>query len=104
MDISYLIIIGARKSKDDILNALVQNGGHAITSYYGRGAVQANEFLQILGLVAEQNKIIITAILKTENAKNMIALLDEEFNFNKFNTGIAFTIPVESGKKGEKQL
>ena len=38
---------------------------------------------------------MISCLLKTERAKELIALLCKEYRFDKPNTGIAFGVPVE---------
>ena len=49
----------------------------------------------MFGLVPEENKVVITCLLPSEKSDALLDMLVEKFNFDKPNTGIAFTIPVE---------
>lgn len=93
--IVFFTLIAGRKQKDALLNALSASGLKLINTMYGKGTVQANYLQNVLGLVPEENKIIITGLMKLENADRVFDLLVRKFEFNKPNTGIAFTIPIE---------
>ena len=62
---------------------------------YGKGSVKANSFADIFGFVPEENKVIITSLLLSDKSDALIETLNEEFSFNKPNTGIAFSVCIE---------
>ena len=93
--LEYFFIISARKKKDELVSLLLQNGARAVKTMYGKGSVKSNAFKDVFGFVPEENKIIITSILPSEKAAVLIEILDNEYNFDKPNTGIAYTVPIE---------
>ena len=90
-----LIIVAKPKLKEKISTLLIENGGHSINTVYGHGSVSKSILAQAFGLEAEQKKVIISCLIKTESAKNLIDILYTEYNFNKPNSGVAFTLPVD---------
>lgn len=93
--IVFLMLIAGRKQKDALLDALTEAGGKLIKTVYGRGSVKSSYLKDMLGLVPEENKVVITCLLSGEKADAALEMLVKKFNFDKPNTGIAFTIPVE---------
>lgn len=93
--IEFLVLIAGRKQRDALLAELPGMGLKIINSMYGNGTVQASYLQNVLGLIPEENKIIITGVMRCENSDAIFKLLIEKFNFNMPNTGIAFTIPIE---------
>lgn len=93
--IKFLTLIAGRKHKDALLDALFKAGGRLINIVYGRGSVKSSYIKDMLGLVPEENKVVITCLLPGEKSDAVLDMLVREFNFDKPNTGIAFTIPVE---------
>lgn len=94
-NIKYLTLIAGRKQKDRLMNALAKSGGHFFNIYYGRGSVKASYLMDAFGLVAEENKVLITCLLSGKEADAIFDMLIKDFHFDKPNTGIAFTTPVE---------
>ncbi|MDD2269890.1 MAG: hypothetical protein PHY15_10180 [Eubacteriales bacterium] len=90
----FLTLIVGRKQKDEILTAMFESGAKLISTLYGRGAVSASFLKNLLGLVPEENKAVITCLITEDKVDATMQMLIEKFNFNKPNTGIAFTIPV----------
>jgi hypothetical protein len=95
-EIEFLIVIAARGDKDGLINALADNGAKIINVVYGKGFVKSNELLKALGLVAEQNKVVLIGLLPAHKTDACFEILKTEFKFNMPNTGIAFTIPLNS--------
>ncbi len=89
------VIIAKPKLKDKLSTLLIKNGAHAINTVYGHGSVSKSILAQAFGLDAEQKKVILSCLIKTESAKKIINILYAEYNFNKPNSGIAFAVPVE---------
>ena len=94
-DIEFLVLIADRRKKSDLLAALAENGGRVINSIYAKGSVKASSFMDALGFVPEENKIMITFLIARQKSDAILDMLVKKFNFDKPNTGIAFTIPVE---------
>lgn len=93
--IKFLTLIAGRKHKDVLLDELFKAGGRLINIVYGRGSVKSSYIKDVLGLVPEENKVVITCLLPGEKSDAVLNMLVSKFNFNKPNTGIAFIIPVE---------
>lgn len=95
LDLKYMVLIAGRKMKDRLLTALAECGGNLCNFYYGRGSVKASFLMDAFGLVPEENKIIITCLAPDNEIDAIFDMLVKDFHFNKPNTGIAYTIPVE---------
>ena len=93
--IVFLMLIIARKQKDDVLCALSELGAKVINTSYGKGTVKAGYLENVFGLIPEENKAVITSLLSRETSNAVFKILVEKFDFEKPNTGIAFTIPVD---------
>jgi hypothetical protein len=93
--IMFLTVIAGRKQQDVLLEFLAESGSQLTNIIYGKGTTKPGYLKNILGLVPEENKVVITCVLTETKANNIMNLLVEKFNFNKPNTGIAFTIPIE---------
>lgn len=90
----FLTLITGRKQKDALLNMLTESGGCLISTLYGKGSVKANYIKNVLGLIPEENKVVITCLLNDAKADAILEVLVKKFKFDKPNTGIAFTVPV----------
>lgn len=93
--LQYLIIISDQKKKNKFLKLLGNHGARAINVVYGHGSMSPNAIAAAFGFESEHSKVVISCLVKNDNAKDLIDILYNEYNFNKPNTGIAFTIPVE---------
>lgn len=93
--IVFWVIIAGRKQKDDLLSELLKKGARLANTVYGRGTVEASYLENVLGLIPEENKALIVCVLPDSKTEDVIKMLVDEFQFDKPNTGIAFTIPVE---------
>ncbi|MEA5013050.1 MAG: hypothetical protein VB099_00675 [Candidatus Limiplasma sp.] len=94
-NIRFFVVIADRKKKGALLEALCQVGCKMVNSLYAKGSVSASAFMDAFGFAHEENKVLITFLLPGEKADAALDLLTKQFHFNKPNTGIAFTIPVE---------
>ena len=95
-EIDFLTVIAGRKKKEPLLVAISQNGGRLLNIMYGRGSVKASYIMDAFGFVPEENKVVITFLLPKKKSGAMIKMLTETFEFDKPNTGIAFTVPVDA--------
>ncbi len=94
--IEYLTVISDRKRAEELLEALRGAGCHLIHSEYAKGSATTGYFSDMLGLMPEEKKIVITSLLTSAASKTVLKLLETDFDFDKPNTGIAFTVPVET--------
>lgn len=93
--IEFLTIIADRKYKDEILTLLLESKCHLIHVVYAKGSVQNGFFEDMLGLVPEEKKVMITCIVTSDLSGKLLDQLVLKFNFDKPNTGIAFIVPVD---------
>ena len=93
--IEFLTIIAARKYEDEILKMLVEEKGHLINVVYAKGSVPSGYFRDMLGLVQEEKKVMITCLVTSDVSAQVFEQLLTKFEFAKPNTGIAFAVPVD---------
>ncbi len=93
--LQYLVIIAGQKKKDKFLSLLGDYGARQIDTVYGYGSMSPNAIAAAFGLEAEQGKVLISCLVKTDHARELIDRLYRDYHFDKPNTGIAFTVPVE---------
>jgi len=91
----FLTVIAGRKLKDALTESLSEEGGRLITVMYGKGAVTSDYLSDMFGLVAEENKVVITCLLACKKTDAVWNMLITKFHFDKPNTGIAFTVPIQ---------
>ena len=90
----YLLIIAGRRQKDALISELSDSGALFINAAYGHGTVTASYLKNLLGLVPEENKAVISCILTGGSEVPVLESLEQKFSFNQPNTGIAVTIPI----------
>lgn len=93
--IEFLMVIAGRKQKSALLDTLSGAGAKLVHIMYGRGSVQASHLKQALGLVPEEQKVLIICLVPRIKLDGIFSMLNAQFHFEKPNTGIAFTMPVE---------
>ncbi len=93
--IDYVTLIAGRKKKDEILKFLLDSECHLIDVVYAKGSVKAGYFKDMLGLVPEEKKVMITCIVPSSKSSRLLEQLVTKFEFDKPNTGIAYVIPVD---------
>ena len=94
-NLQYLVIISKTKLKDKFMKLLNENGGKGLNTIYGKGSVSSSVLMQSFGLDSDTKRLFLQCLISSENAKNVLQILVEKYNFNKPNSGIAFTIPVQ---------
>ncbi|MDR1906152.1 MAG: hypothetical protein LBQ27_04455 [Clostridiales bacterium] len=97
-DISFLVVIGERKLKENFIVSLTETGATVFNVMYGKGFVKSNDFLAAFGFVNEKNKVIVTCLIKKSDCDKTFDMLNKKFKFDCPNTGIAFTIAVDALK------
>ena len=90
----FMIIIVGRKQKETLVSALSAKGIKIINVVFARGSVSTSYFRSIFNFTPEYKKTVITCIIKNSKVQEIMELLREEFQFDKPNTGIAFTISI----------
>jgi len=93
--IEFFVVIAGRKQKFALLEALSASGARLMHVAYGRGSIHASHLKEMLGLVPEEQKVLITCLLPRDNMDGALDMLVKQFHFDKPNTGIAFSIPIE---------
>ena len=93
-DLVYLTVIAGRKQRDSLLTSIPEAGGRIVHVFYGKGSVKAGFLRDSFGFVPEENKIVITCLLQKKKTKDVFLILNEKYHFDKSNTGIAFTTPI----------
>ena len=93
--LQYFVIIAEQKKKNKFLTLLNDHGAKLIETVYGRGSMSPSAIAAAFGFEAEQGKVLISCLIKTENAKELMDVLYNDYHFDKPNTGIAFGISVE---------
>lgn len=93
--VDYLTLITGRNKKEDILKFLLGSGCHLIDVVYAKGSAQSGYFKDMLGLVPEEKKVMITCIVAGNLTGEILDRLVNQFNFDKPNTGIAFVVPLD---------
>jgi hypothetical protein len=94
-EIVLLTVIVERKQKSELIGMLSEAGGQLITAIDGKGLVKAGYLREALGLVPEDNRVIVTCLLPNEESGPLLDTLGEKFGFGNNAASIAFTLPVE---------
>ena len=92
----HMVLIAGRKLQDKLLSMVTENGGHVINVFYGKGSVKSGFLMEMFGLIDEKNKVVITCLVSDSEAATIFETLTADFSFDKPNTGIAYTIRVDS--------
>lgn len=93
--LQYFVIIAEQKKKNKFLSLLNDHGARVVDTVYGRGSMSPSAIAAAFGFEAEQGKVLISCLVKHENAEKLIDILYNDYKFSKPNTGIAFGIPVD---------
>lgn len=91
----YFVLICSPKLKGKFHALLQDNGARSINTISARGSAPKSVILEAFGMGATDKKYILSTLLPYDVAINLINILYNEYDFNKPNSGIAFTIPVE---------
>ncbi len=93
--VEFFTLIAGRKHKDEFIKLLLDSGCHLIDVIYAKGSVQSGYFKDMLGLVPEEKKVMITCLIASNLSDALLEQLNVQFHFDKPNTGIAYVIPVD---------
>ncbi len=93
--LQYFVIIAEQNKKKKFLALLDAYDARGIEVVYAHGSMSPSAIAAAFGFESVHKKVMLTCILKDEKAKALIELLYQKYNFDKPNTGIAFSIAVE---------
>ncbi|MBR2350019.1 MAG: hypothetical protein IKA77_05290 [Clostridia bacterium] len=93
--LQYFVVIAEQKKKDKFISLLSDHSAHCIETVYAHGSVGKSALASAFGFEIEQHKVLITCLIKKDNAQALLNTLYEDYNFKKPNTGIAYSIAVE---------
>ena len=93
--LQYFVLIAEKKKKNNFLALLGEHGARGIETVYGHGSMSPSAIAAAFGFEARQGKVMISCLLNNESARKVLEILCRDYKFNKPNTGIAFTVPVE---------
>jgi hypothetical protein len=96
VELLNLYIITGRSAKEELLKTLLASEIHLINTIYGRGGMAHKSNLShTLGFIPEDDKVMITCISTCAKIEDVLKMLEDRFEFNKPNTGVAFTVRVD---------
>lgn len=95
VEILRLTIITSRRKKDRLLSLLTRYNVHILTANYATGTVNANFLEELIGLIPEEEKIMMNCLIKKNQKAEIFQALRQDFHFDQPNTGIAFTAKVD---------
>ncbi len=93
--IDFITIIASRKHKDALTEFIVNSECHLVNVVYAKGSLKADYLEDMLGLVPDEKKVMITCLIAGNLSGQLLDQLNRKFGFNKPNTGIAFVIPID---------
>ena len=93
--LQYFVVISNPKRQDVYTSLLKDHGARGIGVVYGHGSANVGALARAFGFENLQEKILITCLVSTQNAKELIDIFYRDYSFDKPNTGIAYCVPVE---------
>lgn len=93
--LQYFVIIAEQKTKKRFMTLLDEYDARGIEVVYAHGSMSPSAVAAAFGFESVQNKVMISCLLKDEKARELMRVLYDKYNFNKPNTGIAFSVSVE---------
>ncbi len=92
--LKVLVTIVGRNKAEFYTDLLQSTGANLQLAMLGRGTAN-REMLNLLGL-SDSDKAVIFSVVRSDRAKETLALLDEKFRTVRGGKGIAYTIPMTS--------
>lgn len=94
-DLVCMTVIAGRKLKQPLLKAIVDGGGKLVNIEFAKGSTHVSSLSEAFGFKPENKKVVFTCLMRKEASNNLFEVLNEDFDFNEPNTGIAYTISVD---------
>lgn len=94
-DIVCMTVITEWKKRVRLIDMLTECGAKLINVEFGWGSASVSQLSEMFGFDPDGSKAVIICLLRRENADKVFSLLNNSFNFEKANTGIAFTIALD---------
>ncbi|MDO4594427.1 MAG: P-II family nitrogen regulator [Tissierellia bacterium] len=101
MNYKAIYTIVDRKKGDQVISLANKNGATGATIIHGRGSGIEKKSL-FIHMKIEPEKDIVLMLVKDEIADHLVKVINEEFELEKENNGIIFTMPV-SGVVGIRE-
>ena len=67
--LQYFVVIAEQKKKDKFISLLSDHSAHCIETVYAHGSVGKSALASAFGFEIEQHKVLITCLIKKDNAK-----------------------------------
>ena len=93
--LQYFVIIADQKKKKKFLALLDEYDARGSDVIYAHGSMSPSAVAAAFGFESEQKKVMLSCLLKNEKAKQLLDVLYTDYQFDKPNTGIAFSVPIE---------
>ncbi len=93
--LQYYVLICDKKKKKQFIELVASYSGVCIDTMYARGSAKAGAFAKALGFETEEHKVVISCLMPTVKARELTEVLKTEYDFQRQNTGIAFSISLE---------
>ncbi len=93
--LQYFVLICKNTKQKKFYEILQEYGAKNINTVSAHGSVSKSILLSAFGLESTDKKLMMCTLLPYCKASELIKVLYNEYEFNKPNTGIAYTIPVE---------
>lgn len=93
--LQYFVIIAEQKKKKKLLALLDEYDARGIEVVYAYGSMSPSAIAAAFGFESEQKKVMLSCLLMNEKAKQLLNILYTDYKFDKPNTGIAFSVPIE---------
>ena len=94
MKLKIMFVIVNKNKAEKVARALGEHGLRYIQASLGTGTAPS-AFSSLMG-IGETEKVVIYGSVLEDKVDEIYTMLKEKFEFEKKNTGIAFTVPITS--------
>jgi len=91
--IFHMVMVTGRDRQERLLYALSEKGCHVVNIIYGKDTGRLGFIVD--NIWHDDNKVMVVCLVSATEADAIFSMLLDDFNFDRKDTGIAFTIPVE---------
>ena len=97
-DVLLLFVIADRKQEKKLIEELSAMQASLVNVIYGKGFIKNNNIWDMVGFYNELSKVVLTALINRDKSGDILGMLEDKFNFDRPNTGIAFTVAIDKIK------